>query len=514
MNPTSYPIQGGDYQQAGSASRSLKEQLKRIGADPAAIRRAMIAAYEAEMNVVIHARRGTMKATLDEHRLDVEVVDDGPGIADIDLAMKPGYSTAPAAARELGFGAGMGLPNIRKNSDLFAIESNVGKGTRVRFVIRLAAQDALAAGRHSLRIAAGRCRQCFKCVRTCPTGALRVRRDGPAVLEHLCIDCAACLDVCHAGAIGLAGAAEGLPSGDGAVLVIPPAMLAQFGPGAGPDRVLAALAEMGFRDVRVTRAWADALRSAVVELALGGADGRPVISPACPAAVNLIQTRFPSLLGQVAPFEPPVVAARDGLAGRRGVFVVSCPGERTALDAAGVAGAEIVLPAVLCAAVLPRVIGAAGGSPAQPAPPDRPGDGQLLCVTGISHVLRVLEGVENGLMADVAALELYVCDEGCPGSPLMREDPFVALHRLPGMAGGGAAAAVAVRRRMPLDARPGLRLDSDMGRAIEKLARIEAVLKTLPGIDCGLCGSPTCAALAEDIVMGRADGAVCVRQAK
>jgi anti-sigma regulatory factor (Ser/Thr protein kinase) len=93
MPPTSYPIEGGDYQRAGAASRALKEQLKRIGADPSAIRRAVIAAYEAEMSVVIHASSGCLKATLDERRLDVEVADEGPGV----LRAAPS-SASPASA--------------------------------------------------------------------------------------------------------------------------------------------------------------------------------------------------------------------------------------------------------------------------------------------------------------------------------------------------------------------------------------------------------------------------------
>ena len=132
---SSYPIAGGDFERAGSASSLLKEQLKKVGVEPVAIRRAMIAAYEAEMNVVIYANKGNMQIALDTEKLDVEVTDEGPGIPDIEQAMIEGFSTAPPAIRELGFGAGMGLPNIKKNSDRFAIESAVGEGTRVTFTI-------------------------------------------------------------------------------------------------------------------------------------------------------------------------------------------------------------------------------------------------------------------------------------------------------------------------------------------------------------------------------------------
>ena len=105
MSAVSYKIKGGDYENDGAASRRVKEQLKKIGADPAVVRRAMVAAYEAEMNVVIHAHQGELRASLHDGQLDVEVVDEGPGIPDVDVAMTPGFSTASAEARELGFGA-------------------------------------------------------------------------------------------------------------------------------------------------------------------------------------------------------------------------------------------------------------------------------------------------------------------------------------------------------------------------------------------------------------------------
>jgi len=154
VTESSCQICDGDFERAGAASRLLKEQLKKIGVAPEILRRAMIAAHEAEMNVVIHARRGTMKAVLDDEQARVEVVDEGPGIADADLAMTEGYSTAGRQARRLGFGAGMGLPNIRKIVDRFTLESTVGKGTRLCFTIYLKPQIS-GADKFGCRAAAG-----------------------------------------------------------------------------------------------------------------------------------------------------------------------------------------------------------------------------------------------------------------------------------------------------------------------------------------------------------------------
>ena len=137
MDFVSYSIEGSDFKAAGAASRAIKEHLKRIGADAEAIRRTMIAAYEAEMNVVIHAERGRLQASLSDRAVDVNVIDEGPGIPDIRQAMKEGFSTATSEARALGFGAGMGLPNIQRNSDRLRISSHVGQGTRVSFTVML-----------------------------------------------------------------------------------------------------------------------------------------------------------------------------------------------------------------------------------------------------------------------------------------------------------------------------------------------------------------------------------------
>ena len=130
-------IAGGDFGRAGSVSIKIMELLKEIGIDPTVISRASIAAYEAEMNVVMYARRGEFRLTLAPSAIHMIVSDEGPGIPDIELAMKEGYSTATEEMREMGFGAGMGLPNIKKNSDRFEIHSEVGKGTRLEIVIDL-----------------------------------------------------------------------------------------------------------------------------------------------------------------------------------------------------------------------------------------------------------------------------------------------------------------------------------------------------------------------------------------
>jgi len=132
-----YHVKGGDFAHGGEASSRLKRTLTRLGIHPHAVRRIAIASYEAEMNVVIYAEEGEITAEVQPDRIRLLVTDRGPGIPDVEKAMEPGFSTAPEWVRELGFGAGMGLPNIKDCSDEMRLESEVGVGTRLEIVIYL-----------------------------------------------------------------------------------------------------------------------------------------------------------------------------------------------------------------------------------------------------------------------------------------------------------------------------------------------------------------------------------------
>ncbi len=608
MEFVSYDIETNDFRRAGAASRSIKEHLKRIGADAEAIRRTMIAAYEAEMNVVIHSVGGRLEASLSDTQIDVNVVDGGPGIPDIELAMTEGFSTASAEARALGFGAGMGLPNIRRNSDRLRVTSRGDEGTRVSFTVYLKPEDTAAPRIISLYASADRCRDCRACLVACPTQAMRVRMGRPSVLEHLCVDCTACIGSCAPRALTIrdeVSSLEDVTTKDGMVLAVPPALLAGCGSAYPPAQVLAALRTLGFADVVTVAPFERALREAALAAAqtpatagaaseasgtsgavataaqtpatAGAAAGitpapagtpapssprrGPLIVPSCPAVVNLIELRFPSLVPQLVAFESPWEALHAAYADRPVAYVVSCPSQRSALlshdqngpDRSGMTGssgparAEYLAPEVIRQAVMMRLTGhggdgsavdpgavgdgrdaATGGTsapaaiaPAAPASAAPLASDDLLPVTGMSHVIAVLEQIENGMLEDVAVIDPYACEGGCFGSPLLFEDHHVACRRwdqgrAPVEADGAVRAAsgatrpaTAAARRRPYAARPGIRLDADMSRAIEKLGRLQAVIRTLPGRDCGACGAPTCAALAEDVVMERAGVDLC-----
>jgi anti-sigma regulatory factor (Ser/Thr protein kinase) len=132
-----FEISGKDFINAGKASIRIKAILREIGIQPAVIRRTAIACYEAEMNVVLYARKAIMELRVTPQEIRIQVEDEGDGIPDLGLAMQPGYSTASDEVREMGFGAGMGLPNIKNNADTFQIHSVVGQGTTLEMAIGL-----------------------------------------------------------------------------------------------------------------------------------------------------------------------------------------------------------------------------------------------------------------------------------------------------------------------------------------------------------------------------------------
>ncbi len=137
MIQTDYPIHHGDYTRAGEASADIKRQLRQLGVGSATLRRIAVAAYEMELNIIIHSLGGSMTLVVDNDGIKLSSRDEGPGIPDVSKAMSEGFSTADEVARGLGFGAGMGLPNMRRNADQFEIESVMGQGTQIRMLFLL-----------------------------------------------------------------------------------------------------------------------------------------------------------------------------------------------------------------------------------------------------------------------------------------------------------------------------------------------------------------------------------------
>ena len=136
LHKQSFDIEGGNFTNAGTVSTRIKSILKEKGLPDTVVRRSAIVCYEAEINIVSYAKKGVISLTVTPETVEIEAIDEGQGIPDIELAMQPGWSTANQKIREMGFGAGMGLCNIKSFSDIFNISSEVGKGTHLKMIIK------------------------------------------------------------------------------------------------------------------------------------------------------------------------------------------------------------------------------------------------------------------------------------------------------------------------------------------------------------------------------------------
>ena len=407
----------------------------------------------------------------------------------------------------------MGLPNIKKNSDSFEISSEAGKGTRLKITINLASSQAAGVGENSIRTESEKCRGCMYCLRSCPTRAIRIREKQPAILDHLCIDCANCIDVCESDALAINELSDDIKADKNSTIILPSAVAAQFGASIGINDLMKLINEIGFGKILFLEQWDNALRIAVIDHARHEAKRLPVISPTCPAAINLIRTRFPGLVENVAPFYPSLYAAAQSMGSQNAFYVILCPSHKTILSSNGLLNnAKAILPALLRKSIMPLLKGKYQQDNKHQLMGDvsQPDTQKVLRVTGVRHVMKMMEAIEDGQIDDTAVVEMYLCDHGCLGSPLLNENAFVAEYRLRQMQFPDELEAKAVKRTNGLTVRQGMRLDKDMAKAIEKLKQISEHIRTLPGRDCGICGSPNCAAMAEDIVLGRAKKTECV----
>lgn len=505
-----HTIVGGDFERAGHATDALKDLLKTVGVDPESTRRAAIAAYEAELNVIIHARRGILRATIGDERLDIEIEDEGPGVADVALALQPGFSTASQQARSLGFGAGLGLPNIKRNSDTFSLESTVGVGCRLRFGLSFSCVEPLPPAPNALRFVSERCRLCLRCLPVCPTQALRVRGTGPSLLAHRCVDCNACIAHCIHGAIQIDNDSPCPDAGSLDVLVLPLAFLTDFGPNVSYRLIREIILQLGFSRLALLEQWEAAQQNVIDELLAQNNHPLPIIDVACPVVTRLIETRFPSLLPHLAPLLSPLEAAAAQLQGQKAAFVVACPAQQTSLRQAGVPSQRILTPRALRQAIDQRLRAKRPTDQDSDCPPIRAAvERNELVASGLTSTLRVLEAIEGERLEFTQRVMLRACVDGCFGSPLFRTPSALALHRSRRMTINDDATYCVARRQSPYQPRPALRLDSDMQASVKKLHRMAEALRSLPQADCGRCGAPSCRSHAEDYALGRIRSLQC-----
>ncbi|MEW6106943.1 MAG: [Fe-Fe] hydrogenase large subunit C-terminal domain-containing protein [Bacillota bacterium] len=408
---------------------------------------------------------------------------------------------------------------------------------------------------HSVLLIEEKCRGCTRCIKNCPTEAIRVRQGKARINAERCTDCGECIRTCDNHAkTAITDSLERLKDFKYTVALPAPALYGQFGPDVEPDRVLAALIDMGFDDVFEVARGADVATLVTREYLRQHREIRPMISAACPAVVRLIQVRFPALIDHLIPVDSPMTCAgklaKENKSKELGIppedigafFITPCPAKVTWVREAVKRGFSSVDGAISIADVYGE-ISRRLASPASP-PPRRRASGagigwggsggenaavgleNYLVVDGIHSVIDVLEEVEVGRLADVDFIEAQACIGGCVGGALTVRNPFIAHVHLEKLARRFAdcpaftaeeeeeltrrARAGHFDMRQDIAAVPAFRLDRDVSRAISKAEMIEKVVKDLPGLDCGSCGSPHCRALAEDIVQGLAVDTDCV----
>lgn len=400
---------------------------------------------------------------------------------------------------------------------------------------------------HSVRLDENKCKGCTNCIKRCPTEAIRVRKGRARIIEERCIDCGECIRVCpNQAKLAITDSLERLGEFRYTVALPAPSFLAQFKPEVAPEKVWGGLLTLGFDEVFEVALAAEAVSWAIREYLQSNPERpRPLISSACPAVVRLIQVRFPSLLGHIIPIESPMeiagrlarerVCRMTGFPGHQvgTFFITPCPAKVTevkqpfggissvdgAISMSDLYGALLrrldtakAYPLPLRASGLGIGWGRAGGEN------EAIRAGSLLAVDGIHNVIGVLEEIERGGLADIDYLEAQACTGGCIGGPLVPQNPFVARVRMGNLVKSHRSQEEwdfprelgFYHRKVSISARPALKLAEDPQVALARLEEAEKISRELPGLDCGSCGSPSCRALAEDIVQGYARRSYCI----
>lgn len=402
--------------------------------------------------------------------------------------------------------------------------------------------------RHSVQLDKEKCHGCTNCIKMCPTQAIRVRNGKAKIINDKCIDCGECIRVCpyHAKK-AITDSFEVLNNYEYTVALPAPTFYGQFAKVTDINLVLNALLKIGFDDVFEVAYAAEIITYETKKLIEKRLLEKPAISSACPAVVKLISTRFPNLLNNVIPVISPMQLAgrlaRDAAMQKTGLpaekigvfFITPCAAKATCaqypigLDISNINGSFSIKDIYL--RILPYLKDTADIQPLAKAgftgicwansggEANASGRENHIAVDGIHNVLDILEEIDNNKLKDIDFVELLACTGGCVGGPLNVENSFVAKRRVKDLANAFKTRGenantfdesydVLWKAAIPYTSK--LNLDDDMFVAMQKLSQIEELYQTLPKLDCGSCGSPTCRALAEDIVRGYTTDDACI----
>lgn len=402
---------------------------------------------------------------------------------------------------------------------------------------------------HSVLLDSSKCKGCINCIKRCPTEAIRVRNGKAQIISERCIDCGECIRVCpHHAKKAQTDPLEKVWEYKYRIALPAPALYGQFNNLDDVDYILTAFKMIGFDDVFEVSRGAELVSEATRVMMTDWKLRRPVISSACPAVCRLIRVRFPELCDNILPLNAPMEeAARIARQEARektgfkdediGVFFITpCPAKATDIKLPTGRTESNINGALAISDIYPRllqkmekietpeplsnagIIGVSwatiGGEAAALL------DERYLAADGIENVINVLEELEDDKLNDLDFIELNACSGGCVGGVLTVANPYVARARIQSLRKYLPVACNHLGKEnvfpeemlwsKPLEELPVLKLADNIRDAMVLMHRIDEITAKLPGIDCGTCGAPSCHALAEDIVRGRATESDCI----
>ncbi len=410
---------------------------------------------------------------------------------------------------------------------------------------------------HSVRLNKELCKGCTNCLMHCPTEAIRVRKGRAHILDERCIDCGECIRICDYHAkVAAIDALEDIKRFRYRIALPAPTLYGQFRNVSDVGVILTALKHLGFDDVFEVARGADIVARAISEKMREPELPKPMISSACPAVVRLIQVRFPDLIPNIVDIRQPMEVAAEIARAEFckqhncpsedvGIFFITpCPAKMTAIhsplgqEKSAVDGAismmeiyGLIRPMISRIQREEHMTGASTsygiGWATSSGEAKSIFQENALTVDGIQNVSRVLEEIENNKLSDLAFFEGNACTGGCVGGPLTFENNYVAKNTIRKLVASTLAKnpvtpqqsvpvsvinKYPIRLDVPIEANPAMSLDENIAVAMEKMKRMNEIIDELPGYDCGSCGSPTCRAFAEDIVLGYAHEMECIHK--
>jgi iron only hydrogenase large subunit-like protein len=411
---------------------------------------------------------------------------------------------------------------------------------------------------HSIQIDTEKCDGRMKCMRVCPTQAIRIRNGKSFIIEEKCIDCGECITVCpHNAIIPLTDPFGELTKFRHTVAIPSPALYAQFGREILPEKILSGIKKLGFDDAFDLAFTCGEVSFAIQEYLREYKGPKPLISNVCPTIVRLIQVKYPALIDQVIPIETPrELAAREikkkkskqlGLKEREiGVFYLTpCPVKMISIKQPAEKGKSYIDGAISISDIYGPLLSAM----------ESPEKGSYrkalenicilgigwamvggicrtlrlknsLAVSGLGEILKVFDDTERGKLRNIDFIEAYSCHQGCVGGSLTVENLYISYNKILKLIETlefeqiKACPDIREVRKLysqkyffikgKLEPRPLKPLDKDLAKAIKKRKEKEDIYESLPKIDCGACGAPTCLTFAEDVVKGEAELTDCI----